>query len=82
VREQFEWDLARLPGALHVPLADVPAALYLLSAHDEIVVYCKSGRRSQQAAEQLVAAGAPSVLNLAGGILRWGEEVDPSIPRY
>jgi rhodanese-related sulfurtransferase len=34
------------------------------------------------AAERLVAAGIGNVLNLSGGIMRWREEVDPTVPQY
>jgi len=45
-------------------------------------VYCKVGGRSARAARQLLDAGFPRVWNLAGGILRWRDEVDPSLPAY
>jgi adenylyltransferase/sulfurtransferase len=48
----------------------------------EWVVYCKSGARSERAVRQLRAAGFTRVSNLAGGILRWSEDVDPRLPRY
>ncbi|MCC7133931.1 MAG: rhodanese-like domain-containing protein, partial [Gemmatimonadales bacterium] len=48
----------------------------------EIVVYCKGGVRSAQAAEQLVQAGFGAVTNVVGGITAWSVEIDPSVPRY
>ena len=48
----------------------------------EVVIYCRSGIRSARAVEQLLALGVPRVWNLAGGILRWADEIDPSLPRY
>src|SRR5207245_505568 len=48
----------------------------------EVVVYCKGGSRSRAAASHLADAGFPRVTNLTGGILRWREEVDPTLPRY
>ncbi len=48
----------------------------------DIVVYCKTGARSAKAMEQLRAAGFARVRNLAGGIRRWSDEIDPSVPRY
>ena len=47
----------------------------------EIVVMCRSGQRGATAARQLSAAGF-RVKNLAGGLLRWSDDVDPSVPRY
>jgi adenylyltransferase/sulfurtransferase len=51
------------------------------SARD-VVVYCKVGARSARAVRQLQTAGFKRVWNLAGGIIRWSEEVDPTVPRY
>ena len=47
----------------------------------EVVVYCRSGKRSADAVRQLTAAGLRAT-NVTGGILRWSDEVDPSIPKY
>ena len=82
VREQGEWDLAHLPTARLVPLGQLPSAIGTLDPTREIVVMCRSGQRSADAVRQLQAAGFTRVNNLAGGILRWSEDVDPTIPRY
>src|SRR3989449_2780026 len=82
VREQFEWDIARIPGARLVPLATLPEVEETLDHGREIVVYCKGGSRSRAAASHLVDAGFARVANLSGGILRWQAEVDPTLPRY
>jgi len=82
VREQFEWDIARIPGARLVPLATLPDVVATLDRDREVVVYCKGGSRSRAAASHLADAGFPRVTNLTGGILRWQAEVDPTLPRY
>ena len=82
VREPGEWEVARLPGARLVPLGTLAASLATLDSAREIVVMCRSGQRSANAARQLQAAGFRKVRNLAGGILRWSAEVDPTVPRY
>jgi len=82
VREQFEWDIARLPGARLVPLATLPEAIDTLDRDREVVVYCKGGTRSRAAASHLADAGFARVANLSGGILRWRADVDPKLPRY
>jgi adenylyltransferase/sulfurtransferase len=82
VREPREWEVARIPGARLVPLATLPEALATLDRSRELVVHCKSGARSARAARLLEAAGFRRVRNLAGGILRWSEEVDPAVPKY
>jgi rhodanese-related sulfurtransferase len=82
VREQFEWDIVRIPGARLVPLATLPEAVETLDRDREVVIYCKGGTRSRAAASHLADAGFRRVSNLAGGILRWREEVNPALPRY
>ncbi len=82
VREQFEWDIARIPGARLVPLATLPDVVATLDRDREVVVYCKGGSRSRAAASHLADAGFARVTNLTGGILRWQADVDPTLPRY
>jgi rhodanese-related sulfurtransferase len=47
-----------------------------------IIAQCKSGRRSMKALETLKKHGFTNVLNLEGGILGWGQDIDPSITAY
>jgi len=82
VREEFEWGIAKIEGAHLIPLGQLPERLSELNRGREVVVHCKSGRRSQQAAELLRAAGFQRVSNLAGGILAWADQVDPAVARY
>ena len=82
VREPAEWELGRLPGARLAPLSRLGAEIPGLDPAREVVAYCRSGVRSQTAGRQLRAAGFARVLSLAGGILRYGAELDPSLPRY
>src|SRR5688500_9654470 len=82
VREPYEWQIARLPNARLIPLANVPSAIPSLDRARRTVVLCHHGIRSAMAADQLRAAGFERVSNLAGGIARWSAEVDPSVPRY
>jgi adenylyltransferase/sulfurtransferase len=82
VREPYEWEIGHIPGARLVPLGDIAAEIPRLDRKKQIIVYCKVGGRSRRAAQQLVDAGVRDVRNLAGGILRWIDDVDPSLPRY
>jgi sulfur-carrier protein adenylyltransferase/sulfurtransferase len=82
VREPYEWEIARIDGARLVPLSTFPGAIKELDPSREIVVQCKVGGRSARAADALIAAGFKNVWNLAGGITRWSDDVDPSIPKY
>jgi adenylyltransferase/sulfurtransferase len=82
VREPHEWEIARIPGARLVPLGTLIEAFPTLDSARELVLYCKSGARSASAVRQLLSAGYRKVASLAGGIARWSDEVDPTIPRY
>ena len=81
VREPYEWDIGRIPGARLIPLGDLAGAMAALDSRRDIVVYCRSGVRSADATRRLRAAGFRAT-NLAGGILRWSDDVDPSVPKY
>jgi adenylyltransferase/sulfurtransferase len=81
VRETSEWESGHIPGARLAPLSRLGAELPGLDPAREVVVYCRSGVRSQSAGQLLRAAGFPRVLSLAGGILRYALDVDPSLSR-
>lgn len=81
VREDWELGIASIPGAVHIPMADVHARIDELDRSKEVVVMCRSGRRSLQVAELLQQNGF-TVVNLAGGILAWSSEVDATIATY
>jgi sulfur-carrier protein adenylyltransferase/sulfurtransferase len=82
VREPHEWDIAHIPGARLIPLGNLPAAVPSLDRTRDIVVQCRSGARSGRAVRLLQAAGFTRVRNLAGGILRWSDDVDPTVQKY
>jgi adenylyltransferase/sulfurtransferase len=82
VREPEEYAIARIPGSRLIPKATVPERLHELSSADEIIVHCRSGVRSGQIVEFMKQAGYRKVKNLVGGILRWSDDVDPSVPKY
>ncbi len=82
VREPHEWEIARIPGARLIPLGTLSEALPTLDRSREIVVHCKGGGRSARAVRQLLDAGFQNVTNLAGGITRWSDDVDPGVAKY
>lgn len=82
VREPREVQIAAVPGVLHIPMAQVPARLDEIDRGRHVVVLCRSGGRSLQVATFLQQRGYSQVANLAGGMLRWGKELDPSLPAY
>lgn len=71
VRESFEWEEANLAhmGAVLVPLREVPERLHEIPRGRPVVVYCRSGSRSMEAAALLADQGYDDVINLEGGIL-------------
>jgi sulfur-carrier protein adenylyltransferase/sulfurtransferase len=82
VREPYEWEIGHIPGARLVPLSRIAEEIPRLDKRRETILYCKVGARSLRAAHQLADAGVTDVRNLAGGILRWIDEVDPTMARY
>lgn len=82
VRNPEEWQICRLDGGYLIPLSELPQRVRELPEGEEIVVYCRSGGRSAQAAAFLRELGYGPVRNLIGGTLGWSDEVDPSMPKY
>jgi adenylyltransferase/sulfurtransferase len=82
VREPHEWAIAKIPGARLIPLAQLERSARSLDPSVETVIHCHTGVRSQWAAGLLREMGFSRVRNLTGGIKRWSEEVDPSVPQY
>ncbi|MGD0628990.1 MAG: molybdopterin-synthase adenylyltransferase MoeB [Terracidiphilus sp.] len=81
VREPYEVQIAQIGGKV-IPQNDVPQRLAEIPRDREIVVHCRSGARSQRIAEFLKQSGYTQVANLAGGILAWSDEIDPSVQKY
>jgi sulfur-carrier protein adenylyltransferase/sulfurtransferase len=82
VREGWEWNLARLPGARLIPLGTLEQSLSQVDRAKEVIVYCHHGIRSASAVELLRDEGFARARSLAGGIARWSEEIDPRVPTY
>jgi adenylyltransferase/sulfurtransferase len=81
VREPYEYQIAQIGGKL-IPQNDVPQRLAEIPRDREIVVQCRSGARSQRIAEFLMQSGYSKVVNLAGGILAWSDQIDPKVQKY
>jgi rhodanese-related sulfurtransferase len=72
VREPQEWNLFRIPGAMHVPLARVSELGPEQLAHDrQVVLYCARGNRSALAADSMQQLGYTNVASMAQGIMGW-----------
>ena len=71
VREQDEWDAGHAPGAVHIPLGDLPSRLGdLPDDENTLAVVCRSGGRSSRAVAWLSQQGF-DVANLDGGMRAW-----------
>jgi adenylyltransferase/sulfurtransferase len=81
VREPYEYRIAQIGGKL-IPQTDVHNRLSEIDRNREVIVQCRSGVRSQRIAEFLKQQGYPRVVNLAGGILAWADEIDPKMQKY
>jgi molybdopterin/thiamine biosynthesis adenylyltransferase/rhodanese-related sulfurtransferase len=82
VREPIETRISSIGGEL-IPINDLPNRLNELNKDDEIIVYCRSGHRSQNAVQFLrEQAGFKKARNLLGGINLWAEKIDNSLPKY
>ena len=63
---------------------DIPSRLEELPSQGDIVVYCRSGQRSDAVARFIVDSGLCNgiIYNLLGGIIAWSDEVDPTVVKY
>ncbi len=81
VREPHEFAFCAVPGSVLIPLGQLLARLGELDLSRPVVCICHTGNRSLVAAKQLAQRGF-AASNLAGGIDRWAEELDPEMARY
>jgi molybdopterin/thiamine biosynthesis adenylyltransferase/rhodanese-related sulfurtransferase len=84
VRGSDERAIAGIPGAqaIHLDEFRSGAAVLQIPFEQPVVILCRSGARSEEAARILIEAGHPDVRNLSGGVLAWVRDVDPSQPGY
>ena len=82
VREPWELGIVSLPGAVAIPMNQVPNRHGELDPQRPLAVLCHGGMRSYRVATWLQQHGFTRVVNVAGGIDAWAAEVDPSLPRY
>lgn len=82
VREPIEYQTAKIPGSVLIPLGELQARITELDPDQEIVTLCHHGMRSQSALGILVRNGFKDVKNLSGGIDAYSQVADSRIPRY
>ena len=74
VREPNEWNLGRLPKAMHLPRGNLETKVEaMIPRARRVVVYCASGNRSALAADTMREMGYTDVASLAGGFTRWAQ---------
>lgn len=82
VRQPDEYVQGHIPGSVLIPLGELPNRLQELPVDKDVVVYCRSGKRSKAAA--LFISSRPyvagTVFNMSGGILAWNGHLLPSMP--
>lgn len=81
VREPYEYEIANLDGDL-IPLDEVTEQVNKISSDKDVVVHCRSGKRSADAIRSLEKLGFKNLYNLKGGILAWAEEKDTEMAKY
>ncbi|GHF63283.1 rhodanese-related sulfurtransferase [Deinococcus metalli] len=72
VRERDEYEQGHIPGAINLPLSELPARMGEIQS--PAVIACLSGGRSAQAATYLAAQGVADLMNLTGGTMGWMRE--------
>ena len=82
VREPWEYERARIAGALLVPMRELPGRLGEIDGGRDVVAICHHGGRSQQVAMFLERNGFSKIHNLVGGVDAWSRSVDPAVPLY
>jgi adenylyltransferase/sulfurtransferase len=82
VREPYELEIARIEGAQHIPMGQIPEHLDALPRDKHLLILCHAGGRSRRVTEFLRGHGLESVSNITGGIDAWAETIDPGMRRY
>jgi len=73
VREQNEWDEGHIEGATLMPLGNIDKQITSVAKDQEVILICRSGNRSYQAARLLADMGYTNIKNVAGGMNAWSK---------
>ena len=82
VREQDEYEIARVKGVPLFPLSTLPHHFTELDPNKQMYIHCKSGVRSMRALNFLREQGFKYVKSVKGGISAWSDEIDHNVPKY
>ena len=74
VRTEGEYNEEHIEGAINIPLDELQQRLSEINPNDQILVYCRTGNRSTQAAEILVENGVSGFYHMRGGIVAWKQK--------
>ncbi|WTL60192.1 rhodanese-like domain-containing protein [Nocardia sp. NBC_01499] len=78
VREDDEWQLGHAPGAVHIPMVDVPTRVDELDYDVDLYVICRQGGRSLQVVEYLTHIGFDAI-QVNGGMVAWQQAGRPLV---
>ena len=79
VRNIQEVLFSKINGSIHIPMNEIMDRINELDSNKEIIIQCKSGKRSARVCEYLMTQNYKNVKNLIGGIIAWSDEIDNSI---
>ena len=80
VRTDAEVFQSKIPiDSMHNPMNEIPNRIIELDKNKNIIVYCKSGKRSQRVCDYLIQNNFKNIQNLDGGILAWANKIDPTL---
>ena len=79
MRAEHEWETGRIPGATHLPLAELAERAGEIDKDRPVVLYCRGGNRSTMATQALADAGYDAA-KLSEGIVGWAEAGLPLDP--
>jgi rhodanese-related sulfurtransferase len=71
VRQPDEWVESHIPGATLIPLGELASRVDEVPQGQEVVIVCRSGNRSAEGRDILLAAGFEQVTSMAGGVNQW-----------
>jgi rhodanese-related sulfurtransferase len=78
-REDDEWQAGHAPGAVHLPMMEIPARMTEVPRDRDVVVVCRVGGRSGQVVGYLLQQGFSNVINLDGGMMSWAATGRPVV---
>lgn len=76
VREPHEFNSGHIAGAINIPLGQIPNRLSEIPRDTQVILYCRTGNRSDTAASVLASAGYSGILDL-GGVVQWAQQGYP-----